>query len=74
MLGARLQVIIHFLKSPQAMRYVRSVIRWARVGEPRHERDCCARMVWHKDHGNPTGYKPCQKVLEGEPADGLSQI
>ena len=28
------------------MRYVSAALRWESVGEPRHSRACCARMVW----------------------------
>ena len=39
-------IVVHFLKTPGAMQYVRAVLARGRRGEDAHKRTCCTRMVW----------------------------
>jgi hypothetical protein len=59
---ANKSLAVHFLKSVSAMRYVQAVLRWERTGEPRHSRQCCARMVWPTERGRHPP-EACQALL-----------
>ena len=58
-------IAVHFLKTVSAMRYVGAVLRWERVGEPRHSRACCARMVWPTER-NRHPPAACDALLNDE--------
>ena len=58
-------IAVHFLKTVSAMRYVAAVLRWERIGEPRHTRACCARMVWPTERRRHPA-SACDSLLNDE--------
>lgn len=58
-------VIVHFLKSESAMRYVGATFRASRQGQPVEARRCCSRTVWKSERG---GIPPevCYEILTEE--------
>ena len=66
-------IAVHFLKTVSAMRYVAAVLRWERLGEPRHTKQCCARMVWPTERfRHPPG--TCSTLLSTDEAAAEAAI
>lgn len=58
-------VAVHFLKTVSAMRYVKAALRWESRGEPRHSKQCCARMVWPTER-NVHRPEVCAQLLSAD--------